>query len=55
MKHYICTGGCEGESPKPGVCQAEGCTKEGEPLIPCDCTDGAHTPPEPKEEESDLT
>lgn len=40
--HYICTGGCEGVSEKPGVCRTEGCEKEVEPLTPCDCTDGTH-------------
>ena len=42
MTHYICTGGCEGQSSTPGVCQAEDCKKEGEPLLPCDCADGTH-------------
>ncbi|MBI2889010.1 MAG: hypothetical protein HYY10_03765 [Candidatus Liptonbacteria bacterium] len=31
--HYMCTGGCGGVSPKPGVCQAEGCAKKGMPLM----------------------
>jgi len=42
MKHFICTGGCNGESSNPGVCQAEECKKEGEQLAPCDCADGLH-------------
>ena len=42
MKHYICTGGCKGVSDKPGVCQAEGCPKHGQPLTECNCTDGKH-------------
>jgi len=42
MRHYICTGGCAGESSAPGVCQAEECKKEGEQLTPCDCADGLH-------------
>ena len=41
-KHYVCTGGCGGESDKPGVCQASGCRKEGQPLTPCECEDGTH-------------
>ncbi len=53
MKHYICTGGCDGESSKPGVCQAEGCTKEGEPLLECNCEDGAHEQTEKEEEEGE--
>jgi hypothetical protein len=40
--HYICTGGCEGVSDKEGTCQAETCPKHGQPLTPCDCTDGKH-------------
>jgi len=43
MKHYICTGGCEGVSDKPGVCQAMTCAKHGKPLIECDCTDAKHS------------
>lgn len=42
MTHYICTGGCDGEAGAQGVCQTEGCKKEGEPLLPCACTDGRH-------------
>lgn len=42
MQHFVCTGGCAGESSNPGVCQAEECKKEGEPLTECDCEDGLH-------------
>lgn len=42
MAHYICTGGCGGVSDTAGVCKTEGCSKEGEPLEFCDCTDGEH-------------
>jgi hypothetical protein len=42
MTHYVCTGGCDGESSNPGVCQTEDCEKEGEALTPCNCEDGAH-------------
>ena len=42
MTHYVCTGDCEGESGAAGICQDEGCTKEGEPLLECNCEDGAH-------------
>ena len=59
MKHYICTGGCGGESAAAGVCQAEACKKEGEPLLVCDCPDSTHAGiakknEEQKETESDL-
>lgn len=42
MKHYICTGGCEGVSGQSGTCQAQSCLKYGQPLTECDCTDGKH-------------
>ncbi len=42
MTHYICTAECKGASDKPGVCQAEDCSKQRQPLEPCDCTDGKH-------------
>ena len=42
MKHYVCAGGCDSQSDKPGVCESEFCTSEGEPLKPCDCEDGMH-------------
>ena len=41
-QHYICTGGCEGVSAKPGVCQAEGCPDYQKPLKECNCEDGLH-------------
>jgi len=41
-KHYICTGGCEGVSNVPGVCQAEDCPDHGKSLKECDCADGGH-------------
>ncbi len=42
MKHYVCAGGCDGQSTKPGVCESEFCTSEGEALKACDCEDGLH-------------
>ena len=42
MGHYICTGGCKGESETPGVCLAEGCARHGESLEECNCKDRAH-------------
>jgi hypothetical protein len=42
MIHYICTGDCGGESDKPGVCLADGCSKEDQPLVDCNCADGLH-------------
>ncbi len=44
MKHYICTGGCEGISDKPGICQDVSCPNHGQPLADCDCADGRHQP-----------
>jgi len=40
--HYICTGEDKGVSETPGVCQGENCSKKGQPLLPCDCTDNNH-------------
>ena len=42
MPHYVCTGGCGAEAERPGVCQAEDCPKEGQPLVECNCEDGLH-------------
>lgn len=42
MKHYICTGGCQGVAEKPGTCQTEGCLKHKHPLTECGCKDGKH-------------
>ena len=53
MTHYICTGGCEGESSTPGVCQADDCKKVGEELTPCSCEDGGHEETEEKTEDQD--
>jgi len=44
MKHYICTGGCQGESKVPGSCEALACPENGKPLTECDCNDGKHKP-----------
>lgn len=44
MKHYICTGGCQGVTEKPNAtCQAKDCSKHEHPLLPCECTDNKHT------------
>ena len=53
MTHYVCTGGCEGESSNPGVCQMEDCEKEGESLTLCNCEDGTHKEVLEKREESE--
>ncbi|MCI0542221.1 hypothetical protein L0Y69_00485 [bacterium] len=42
MTHYICTGGCMGESSNPGTCQASSCPKYGQDLEVCECEDGLH-------------
>lgn len=57
MNHYICIGTDRGVSDTPGVCQGTGCSREGEQLEPCDCTDNMHhgrqthdeNPPKPLE------
>ncbi|MEK7574642.1 MAG: hypothetical protein AAB511_00215 [Patescibacteria group bacterium] len=42
MAHFACTGSCGGESNNEGVCEAEFCSKESQPLVPCNCEDGMH-------------
>ena len=49
-EHYVCYGGCKGVSDKPGTCQAPDCSLSGHALEKCDCTDGKHSDPAPKEE-----
>ena len=40
--HHICTVGCKGVSDKPGVCQAEDCSKHKQELTECKCEDSKH-------------
>jgi hypothetical protein len=54
MEHYICTGDCAGEAPKPGVCETEGCSKEGSQLTECTCDDGLHVGAKAVTAEDDL-
>lgn len=42
MKHYVCQGDCGGESKKPGVCSADGCSHFQTDLVLCNCDDGSH-------------
>ncbi len=42
MQHYVCTGSCHGEARSAGECEAEFCSKEGQPLVSCACEDGLH-------------
>ncbi len=42
MKHYVCQGDCGGESKRPGVCSADGCSHFQTDLVLCDCNDGSH-------------
>lgn len=42
MEHYICTGGCKGESDSLKVCGNETCGRRGEELSLCHCEDGNH-------------
>lgn len=42
MPHYVCPGGCGGESNEAGVCQAEDCLRQSMPLEECDCADQKH-------------
>jgi len=42
MEHYICTGGCNGESNSPKICGVESCAKKDQDFSPCHCEDGLH-------------
>lgn len=55
MTHYICTGGCNGVSDKPGVCQDEKCPKHGKPLTECGCTDNKHENTEEMKQEPTIS
>lgn len=41
-KHFVCDGGCHGNSDTPGSCNTESCPKYGQPLQECQCSDGQH-------------
>ena len=40
--HYICTGGCRGESNVAKTCDDAACSKYEVELDECDCRDGEH-------------
>lgn len=42
MEHYICLGGCRGESEEPGACQDINCQHHEKSLSSCDCDNGHH-------------
>jgi len=42
MAHYICTGGCGGESDDPGTCNNQSCVKYHQLLTVCHCSDSHH-------------
>ena len=54
MMHYVCTGDCGNEAERSGVCEHEGCSKEGQPFIECDCSDGLHKGVLPTSDELDV-
>jgi hypothetical protein len=41
-QHFVCTGGCKGVSPVPGVCGAETCASHNHELVECMYTDSTH-------------
>lgn len=41
MTHYVCPE-CGGEADHPKVCETEGCSRKGQDLMDCSCTDGKH-------------
>lgn len=54
MTHYVCSGDCGGELEHHGVCESEGCSREGQPLTECDCNDGIHKGVIPLADELDV-
>lgn len=42
MKHFICKGGCGGESKEQGVCGDKDCRDFEKSMHECDCTDSQH-------------
>lgn len=42
MKHYVCLGGCDMESPYEGICEHKACAYHGKPFSECGCEDGLH-------------
>ena len=42
MEHYVCRGGCKGNSLVSGVCQDKNCPNYGKPLEKCECVDDKH-------------
>ena len=55
MAHYICPGECHGVSMEPGTCQAADCSKKEQPLLECQCLDGAHQEVKDKESNSSAS
>lgn len=41
MAHYVCPE-CGGVADHPKVCETPGCSRKGQDLIECNCTDGKH-------------
>lgn len=42
QKHFVCRGSCGATSTTEQACGTEGCTKNGQPMNECSCTDGEH-------------
>jgi hypothetical protein len=42
MSHYVCKGTCGGVNETPNTCGAEGCPKNGEAMMECNCEDSNH-------------
>lgn len=39
MTHYICKGGCKGESEGPVACGGKSCRDYQKPMLECECED----------------
>lgn len=40
--HYACSGGCGGSSAEPVECGTESCSKIGQNMTACSCSDNQH-------------
>ena len=43
IDHYVCTGECKTVSEKPGICEVKDCSRRGQTLTSCTCSDNRHS------------
>ena len=52
MTHYICKGGCKGESEKSVACGGKSCRDYQKSMIECECEDKKHQEQQTQGEET---